>query len=219
MTTHRLLLALAVAAVSCTGERTPAGPSGASFGFFVTSVTSTTGNLGGLAAADATCQRLAAGVGQGRRSWRAYLSVERDPANDNRATHARDRIGTGPWYNVNLMLVANNLAELHARRGDADVFVDERGQRISGQWTGSPRPIEHDILTGSNADGTLLPGRTCADWTSSSPTMSSQVGHSDGMGPNQSTAGALSSWSSAHAGQCANTAPGGGAGRFYCFAR
>jgi hypothetical protein len=133
MTTHRLLLALAVAAASCSAEPTPAGPSGASFGFFVTSVTSPTGNLGGLAAADATCQRLAAAVGQGRRSWRAYLSVERDPANGNRATHARDRIGTGPWYNVDLVLVANNLAELHARRGDADVFVDERGQRINGQ--------------------------------------------------------------------------------------
>jgi hypothetical protein len=47
----------------------------------------------------------------------------------------------------------------------------------------------------------------------------SQVGHSDGFGPNRSTAGALSSWNAAHTGQCANTAPGGGAGRFYCFAR
>jgi len=53
-----------------------------------------------------------------------------------------------------------------------------------------------------------------------SPTVVAQVGHSDGMGPNQSTAGALSSWNSAHANQnCANTAPRGGAGRIYCFAR
>jgi hypothetical protein len=219
MTTSRFWLALAITASGCSGDPTPAGPSGASFSFFVTSVTSTTGNLGGLAAADATCQRLAAAVGQGRRSWRAYLSVERDAANDNRAANARDRIGAGPWYNANLTLVANSVAELHARRGDADIFVDERGQRINGQWTGSPRPNEHDILTGSNADGTVLAGRTCADWTSNSATMQSQVGHSDGMGPNQSTAGALSSWNSAHTGQCANTAPGGGAGRFYCFAR
>jgi hypothetical protein len=219
LTFLRLFLALAITAAGCSGDTTPAGPSGAFFSFFVTSVTSTTGDLGGLAAADATCQRLAAAVGQGRRSWRAYLSVERDTANDNRPAHARDRIGTGPWYNAKLALVANDLAELHARRGDTDVFVDERGQRINGQWIGSPRPNEHDILSGSNADGTLAPGRTCADWTSSSPGMGSQVGHSDGMGPNQSTAGALSSWNSAHAGQCANTAPGGGAGRFYCFAR
>ena len=50
--------------------------------------------------------------------------------------------------------------------------------------------------------------------------LAAQVGHSDGMGPNQSTAGSLSSWNSAHANQnCANTAPRGGAGRIYCFAR
>ena len=122
--------------------------------FFVTSVTSVTGNLGGLAGADATCQRLGASAGQGARTWRAYLSVERDSASANQPVNARDRIGTGPWYNSNLALVANNLAELHSRTGDAAVFLDERGQRINGQWTGSPSPVQHDILTGSNADGT-----------------------------------------------------------------
>jgi len=219
--TRRLLFCLAVLATGCSDDGSPSGPSpGASFSFFVTSVTSTTGNLGGLAAADATCQRLAAAVGQGRRSWRAYLSVERDPANNNQPTHARDRIGSGPWYNADLVLVANDLAELHARRGDADIFVDESGKRINGQWIGSPSPNEHDILTGSNADGTLSPGRTCSDWTSSSPAMGSQVGHSDGFGPNRTTAGTFASWNSTHAStSCANTAPGGGAGRFYCFAR
>jgi len=189
-------------------------------GVFVTSVTSVTGNLGGLSGADATCQRLADSVGMGSRTWRAYLSVERDPSNGNQATHARDRIGTGPWYNASLTLVANNLTELHSRTGDSNLFVDERGQRINGQWTGSPSPVEHDILTGSNADGTLFPGLTCGDWTSSSAALAAQVGHSDGMGPNQSTAGSLASWNSSHANQnCSNTAPRGGAGRFYCFAR
>ena len=204
---------------------TPTGPTGQSArtppapSFFVSSATSVTGNLGGLSGADQTCQRLAAAAGQGARAWRAYVSVERDPANGNRPTHARDRIGTGPWYNVNLRPVANNLAELHSRTGDADVFVDERGQRINGQWTGSPSPVEHDILTGSNADGTVAMGLTCADWTSSGSDVAAQVGHSDGMGPGQSTTGTLSSWNSAHANQnCANTAPRGGAGRLYCFA-
>ena len=186
----------------------------------MTSATSATGNLGGLAGADATCQRLAAAVGQGARTWRAYLSVERDAANGNQPTNARDRIGTGPWYNASLALVANNVAELHSRTGDATVFLDERGQRINGQWTGSPGPVQHDILTGSNADGTLMPGLTCADWTSDSSAVTAQVGHSDGMGQGQSTAGTLSSWNSAHANQnCADTVPRGGAGRFYCFAR
>jgi len=188
--------------------------------FFVTSSMSKTGNLGGLAAADATCQRLAAAVGEGARTWRAYLSVERDTSNGNQPTHAKDRIGNGPWRNVNNVIVASNLTELHARTGDAAIFVDERGQRINGQWIGSPAPVEHDIMTGSNADGTLASGLTCADWTSASETAIGQVGHSDGLGPNQSTTGTLTSWNAAHTNQnCADTAPRGGAGRFYCFAR
>ncbi|HEU4926917.1 MAG TPA: hypothetical protein VFT24_07705 [Vicinamibacterales bacterium] len=214
------LLMLLLFATTCGGNNNPMAPSGPSISFFVTSATSVTGSLGGLAGADATCQRLASAAGHGARAWRAYLSVERDPANNNQPTHARDRIGAGPWHNASLALVANNLADLHARSGDVSIFLDERGQRINGQWTGSPSPVEHDILTGSNPDGTLLAGTTCADWTSDSAGLSAQVGHSDGMGPNQSTAGALASWNSAHANQnCSNTAPRGGAGRIYCFAR
>jgi hypothetical protein len=210
----------ACAAVAC-GSDGPTNPSDTpAVRFFVTSATSVTGNLGGLRGADATCQRLATAAGYGRRTWRAYLSVERDPDNGNRATDARSRIGPGPWFNTNLALVARDLAELHTRRGDAALFVDERGQRINGQWPNSPRPIEHDILTGSTADGTLIPGMTCGDWTSESTTVTGQVGHSDGLGPNADTSGSLSSWNSAHANlNCANTAPRGGAGRFYCFAR
>ena len=76
------------------------------------------------------------------------------------------------------------------------------------------------IMTGSGADGTLLAGLTCGDWTSDSTTTQGQVGHSDGLGPNGDTSGALSSWNSAHSNlNCANTAPRGGAGRIYCFAR
>lgn len=216
-----LLLVILIVA-GCSKYKSPTTPSsqGPSLSFFVSSATSTTGNLGGLSGADATCQRLAAAAGQGSRTWRAYLSVERDTTNNNQPTHARDRIGAGPWYNANLTLVANNVTELHARTGDASIFVDERGQRINGQWTGSPSPIEHDILTGSNADGTVASGLTCSDWTSDSASFVGQVGHSDGLGPNQSTTGGLSSWNSAHANQnCANTAPRGGAGRIYCFAR
>ena len=207
-------------AFGCDEDNSPTAPTGPTVSFFVTSQTSVTGNLGGLSGADATCQRLASAVGHGGRTWRAYLSVERDAGNNNQPTHARDRIGSGPWYNVNLMLVASNLTELHARTGDAAVFLDERAQRINGQWTGSPSPVEHDIMTGSNADGTLAAGLTCADWTSDSTTLSAQVGHSDGMGPMQSTAGTLASWNAAHTNQnCSNTVPRGGAGRIYCFAR
>jgi hypothetical protein len=212
-----LLFPLAGLAAACSDDNGPTGPSGPRVSFFVTSQTSVTGNLGGLAGADATCQRLADAAGQGaNRTWRAYLSVERN----GQPIHARDRIGSGPWHNAQLALVANNLTELHARSGDAAVFLDERGQRINGQWTGSPAPNQHDILTGSNADGTVAMGLTCNDWTSDAATVTAQVGHSDGFGPNQSTAGTLASWNAAHTAQnCADTAPRGGAGRFYCFAQ
>ena len=218
----RVLLGLVLLANACGDDSSPSSPTGTTpvLGFFVTSQTSTTGNLGGLRGADATCQRLATAVGAGNRIWRAYLSAARDNTNNNLPAHARDRIGAGPWYNANGALVAGTLNELHARTGDAALLVDERGQRINGQWTGSPTPVQHDILTGSNADGSLMSGFTCADWTSSATADVAQVGHSDGMGPGQSTAGTLASWNSAHANQnCADTAPRGGSGRFYCFAR
>ncbi|HKH74317.1 MAG TPA: hypothetical protein VKA59_23320, partial [Vicinamibacterales bacterium] len=145
MTRSSLLLFVALIALSCDGD-TPTAPSAPTASFFVTSTTSATGNLGGLTGADARCQSLAQAVGLGSRTWRAYLSVERDPGNSNQPTHAKDRIGSGPWYNVNRVLIANNLTELHNRTGDAALFLDERGQRINGQWAGSPAPVEHDIL-------------------------------------------------------------------------
>ena len=213
-------LAFSVTAAACGGTDTAPSQPGSTLSFFVTSATSMTGNLGGLRGADNRCQTLAAAAGAGNKTWRAYLSVERDADNDNRPTDARSRIGTGPWFNAKGVMVAGSVAELHARKGDATLFIDEKGQQINGQWMGSPSPVEHDIMTGSMADGTLLAGFTCGDWTSDSSTTFGQVGHSDGLGPNGDTSGALSSWNSAHANQnCANTAPRGGAGRIYCFAR
>jgi len=212
-------LVVLLVAIGCSKD-SPSAPTAQPLSFFVTSQTSLTGNIGGLEGADATCQRLATAVGAGNRFWRAYLSVAADASNNNQPTNARDRIGIGPWHNAAGVLVANNVAELHARTGDASLFVDERGQRVNGQWTGSPTPVQHDIMTGSNADGTLMRGFTCADWTSGSSADVAQVGHSDGMGPQQSTVPPLSSWNSAHANQnCADTAPRGGGGKFYCFAR
>jgi Protein of unknown function (DUF1554) len=223
LTRNGMLAITAAAIVSACGSSsspsTTPSPTN-TLSFFVTSTTNPTGNLGGLRGADALCQSLATSVGAGSKTWRAYLSVERDPDNGNNPTNARTRIGTGPWVNAAGVAVAANVNDLHARRGDASVFVDERGQRINGQWTGSPAPVQHDILTGSSADGSLMAGLTCSDWTSSSSSVAAQVGHSDGFGPNQDTSGSLSSWNSAHANaSCADTAPRGGAGRVYCFAR
>ena len=190
-----------------------------SMGFFVTSAKSKTANLGGLAGADKICQTLASAVGHGDKTWRAYLSAERDPANNNNPTNARDRIGNGPWFNANGIMVGNDLADLHARRGNPILLVDERGQLVPGNWPNSPKPTEHDILTGSTAEGTVMAGKTCDSWTSESPDLRAQIGHLDGIGLGGNTAGATASWNSAHENRsCADTSPGGGAGRFYCFA-
>jgi hypothetical protein len=187
--------------------------------FFVTSDTSSTANLGGLQGADARCQNLAEAVGAGSHTWRAYLSAEHDPTDPAVPVHARDRIGAGPWVNSAGVELASDLDALHALVGNAELFLDEHGRRINGQWAGSPAPIEHDVLTGSNADGTLMTTMTCADWTSESTTLAAQVGHSDGLGPGMTSDPPYNSWNSAHANQsCADTAPRGGAGRVYCFA-
>jgi hypothetical protein len=186
-------------------------------GFFVTSDSSATGDLGGLPGADARCQRLAAAAGAGGRTWRAYLSAESSAAGG--PVHARDRIGQGPWYNAKGDLVAQDLSALHARTGDAAIFLDENGEKINGQWEGSPAPNQHDILTGSDAEGRVLAGFTCADWTSAEATLFARVGHSDGLGPMRNGAPPYDSWQSSHeSAGCNDTAPRGGAGKIYCFA-
>jgi hypothetical protein len=185
--------------------------------FFVSSTGSETGDLGGLAGADQRCQDLATAVGAGDRTWHAYLSVEKGP--NDQPVHARDRIGQGPWYNAKLVLLAANLTDLHTLDGDHEIFLDENGEMVPGQWEGSPDPNQHDILTGSNKDGTVAAGKTCADWTSEDASLFAQVGHSDGLGPMMSDAEQYRSWNSVHeSGGCNNTAPKGGAGRVYCFA-
>jgi hypothetical protein len=191
----------------------------AKFSFFVSSDTQKTGNLGGLKGADARCDRLATAVGAGSKTWHAYLSAEKSEADGGKAVNARDRIGKGPWYNVDGKLLAEDLDELHALEGDADLFLDEKGKKVNGQWVGSPTPNEHDILTGTNADGTLLQGMTCDDWTSEDSTKTARVGHSDGLGPMQNSAAPYNSWNSVHENAgCNDTAPRGGAGKIYCFA-
>jgi hypothetical protein len=211
-----LVTALCASACSEDGE----GDAANTLSFFVTSGGSGDdgGDLGGLAGADERCEELAEGVGAGDKTWRAYLSTSTE--------NARDRIGDGPWVNAAGMMVAANLTALHELSGgDAEMLVNERGQKIPGQWEGSPRPVEHDIMTGSSPDGMFMADvadATCADWTSNLETPGGpMVGHSDGMGPEMSTEERYVSWNSSHpAPNCsaAGLAMVGGAGRYYCFA-
>ena len=115
-------------------------------------------------------------------------------------------------------MVATDKMALHMRNGDAALFLDERGNRINGQWQGSPTPNQHDILTGSDSHGRALLGTaantTCNNWTSDSAG-SAVVGHHDRSG------GGNSSWNAAHMSRSCSQADlvaTGGAGLFYCFA-
>jgi hypothetical protein len=206
---------------SGTGQLSPRDASDKSLSFFVSSQANT-GNLGGLAGADAICTQLATASGSTGKTWHAYLSAENDGT--GKPVNAKDRIGNGPWVNAKGVTVAADLAALSAMKdGNADVLLNEKGEKNPGQWAGSPTPVQHDIMTGSTLDGTLAAGTTCADWTSDSADIAGPtVGHSDGMGPMMNTAAPYNSWNSAHtAPNCSATglAMVGGAGRIYCFAQ
>ena len=119
-------------------------------GFFVTSVGMGDGaNLGGLAGADAHCGKLAAAAGSTGRTWRAYLSTQ---VEGKRGISARDRIGQGPWYNAKGELIAVDLDQLHIMPNiSTRTALDEKGNRVKGR---GDKPNEHDMLTGTKADGT-----------------------------------------------------------------
>ncbi|MGP1676124.1 MAG: hypothetical protein ACTS6J_03085 [Burkholderiales bacterium] len=191
--------------------------------FFVTSVNPGKGaDLGGLAGADKHCQALAAAVGAGRHTWRAYLSTA--ASGSTRAVNARDRIGKGPWRNAKGETIARNLEQLHSdNRLTKQTALTEKGEVLNGR---GDKPNVHDAITGSQSDGTAFDwsgDTTCGNWTSSG-TGSAQVGHIDRKGIR---AGVLSedpaarSWNSSHPSRgCSLDAlrSTGGGGLFYCFA-
>jgi len=178
--------------------------------FFITSTgRGFGGNLGGLAGADAICVQRAAAVGRGDRLWRAYLSTPASP--DAPAVHARDRIGRGPWVNSQGINIAASVEELHSDSVNLtrDTALTETGSRVA--------PGRHDILTGSNPDGTLFIAgdATCRGWTSHGDGRA-MVGHH-----NRSGGGRGDSWNSAHLSRgCSQAALHAslGDGLVYCFA-
>ncbi len=193
--------------------------------FFVSSTGSGKGaDLGGLTGADALCQRLAASAGAGGKTWRAYLSVpgafpSQANAQGTPSVNARDRIGSGPWYNAKGDLIARDVAHLHnGNHISKDSALDEKGNPVKGR---GDTPNEHDILTGSRADGTAFAPQTdttCKAWTSSSEG-SAIVGHHDRIGPLPENW--AKSWNFSHqSAGCSQEAlvRTGGSGRLYCFA-
>ena len=186
-------------------------------GFFITSVgIGDGGNLGGLEGADAHCQALADAAGAGERTWRAYLSTQGAGAVD-----ARDRTGSGPWANAEGLIMATNAENLHYDNSNFnwEHTLDENGTQFASRIDGDPDFTEHDVLTGSQLDGTAFPpgeDQTCNNWTSNDEG-SARVGHADRY--SFTTPG--SPWNSSHGTPgCTpeNLISVGGAGLLYCFA-
>lgn len=202
----RLALALASAAFLTAGA---AVAQEGEMSFFITSQGPGNGaDLGGLAGADAHCQSLAEAAGAGAMTWRAYLSTSEE--------NARDRIGSGPWYNAEGELIAEDVAALHDDPNiSKETGLTEAGQMVEGR---GDSPNRHDILTGSNPDGTAA-AETCEDWTSSAEDGSAIVGHHDRIGLRDDEASR--SWNASHSSRgCSqeNLRSTGGDGLFYCFA-
>ena len=210
----------------------------ANMSFFITSAgPGDGGNLGGLKGADAHCSQLAKAAGVGNKTWRAYLSATAGGPGGG-PVHARDRIGSGPWYNFKGVQVAANVADLHSDNNklSRENSLTEKGGMINGV---KDTPNMHDIITGSTADGRLAPAvptpparsqpagspdrmpvnMTCNDWTTSTTDWNSftKVGHHDRQGGGA----AATSWNSSHETHgCSQEqfTRSGGAGLFYCFA-
>jgi hypothetical protein len=187
--------------------------------FFITSAGSGKGgDLGGIAGADQHCQHLAQAAGISGKTWRAYLSTQ-----GAGAVNARDRIGQGPWQNAKGVVVAKTVADLHGQNNiTKQTALTEKGDVVNGR---GDTPNMHDILTGSQPDGTAFAAgedRTCGNWTKSGQG-AAMVGHSDRQGLRDDDAS--KSWNSSHPsrgpdGGCSQNdlKSTGGAGMFFCFA-
>ncbi|WP_269931570.1 hypothetical protein [Aminobacter sp. HY435] len=202
---------LLVSAVLCAGLGTAYAQDN-TMSFFVTSAGSGKGaNLSGLEGADAHCASLAEAAGVTGKTWHAYLSTG--------SVDAKDRIGAGPWVNAKGQKIADDVASLHsdANNINKETALDEKGNAVNGR---GDTPNRHDILTGSNPDGTKIADQTCGDWTLDGTEGAAMLGHHDRMGLDESAA--AKSWNSSHAsrGGCSQEAlkGTGGDGLFYCFA-
>jgi hypothetical protein len=212
------LCVVAAAAIIAAGTGGGAQAQSPNMTFFVTSVGSGKGaDFGGLAGADMHCQTLAAVVGGGNKTWHAYLSAT--GSGSTPAVNAKDRIGSGPWQNAKGVVVAKDVAELHGNNNlNKDTALTEKGGTVPGSST---PPNKHDILTGTQPDGTAFPpgeDKTCGNWTKIGEG-SAIVGHHNRQGLD--TSAAAMSWNSSHPTRgCGDAAliSTGGAGLLYCFA-
>ena len=165
----------------------------------------------------ASSSRSAAGAGA--KTWHAYLSTQ-----GAGAVNARDRIGKGPWVNAKGVTVAKDVAELHGTNNlTKQTALNEKGDVNNGR---GDTPNRHDILTGSQPDGTAFAegeDRTCKNYTSSTQG-AVMVGHADRTGlrddepsrnPGTRRIPRAARMAAARRPTCVST---GGDGLLYCFA-
>ncbi|MEO8738591.1 MAG: hypothetical protein ABI537_02675 [Casimicrobiaceae bacterium] len=216
---NKIKTGMACIAIGAAAVAGPAAAQQAAASFFVASVGSGSGGwFGGLQGADWLCQTLATAAGSGGKTWRAYLSNSATAGTP--AVNARDRIGKGPWQNVKGVVIAKDLAELHGTNQiTKPTALTEKGTVVNGF---GDTPNQHDILTGSQPDGTAFGGnddKTCGNWTKNGEG-SAIVGHVDRTGTNPNPV-ANASWNSAHGTAGCSIellAKSGSAGYLYCFA-
>ena len=135
--------------------------------------------------------------------------------------NARDRIGKGPWRNAKGEVIAKDVADLHGAANGLtkQTALTEKGAVVNGR---GDTPNMHDILTGSQADGTAFPAGddiTCSNWTE----RRRRRGHARACRPHRARRRAADEVLEhvpplprrLHPGRAEGT---GGAGLIYCFA-
>lgn len=148
-----------------------------------------TGPGAGLRGADRICATIAdrSMPGASAKQWRAFLSAT-DDGNGN-VVNAIERIGEGPWYDRLGRVFATRKADLlYDRPSSANTaikndFPNEDGVPNHRPDVTQPQVDNHDMLTGTNAQGLLYSSTaTCLDWTSAKGNKATEgkprVGHS-----------------------------------------
>ena len=216
----RAAVVVASIVLAVTGGAVAQQPQSPNMTFFITSVGSPFGaDFGGIEGADRHCQVLATRVGAGGKTWRAYLSTQ--AVDGKPAINARDRIGKGPWVNNAGVQIAASVEDLHSANNKINT---ENGRSENGRMIPSRLFVvnQHDLLTGTLADGTAPPpdkDMTCGNWTKGGNDGSAMVGHHDRMGLRDDEPS--KSWNASHPSRGCNASSlvsTGGAGLLYCFA-
>lgn len=148
-----------------------------------------TGPGAGLRGADKICATIAERSlpGAGMKSWRAFLSAAADE--NGKQVNAIDRVGGGPWFDrLGRTFALSRQDLMNTRPLNADPAIQNDFPNEDGVPNHRPDPSQpavdnHDMLTGSNAQGQLYGATaTCKDWTANRGDKASEgmprVGHS-----------------------------------------